>query len=74
MPPETAAPGFALTIALGLAGLGVTAFAAWRHGLPPDPAKGPRMIPWMLIVLVGATMTLVMVVHLVNLLGFKTGR
>jgi hypothetical protein len=71
---EPSFPGFALTIALALAGLGVTAFAAWRHGLPPNPAKGPRMIPWMLILLTGATLTLVMVVHLVNLLGFQTGR
>ncbi len=74
MTPAPAAPGYALTIALGLAGLALTAFAAWRHGLPPNPTKGPRMIPWIFILLLGATLTLVMAVHLVNLFGFKTGR
>jgi hypothetical protein len=73
-PLEPSVPGFALSAALALLGLGVTAFAAWRHGRPPNLAKGPRLIPWMLIVLTGATATLVMVVHLVNLLGFHTGR
>lgn len=71
---EPSSPGFVLTIALALFGLGVSAFAAWRHGLPPNPAKGPRMIPWILILLIGATLTLVMLVHLVNLLGIRTGR
>ena len=47
-------PGSALTIILLVAGLGVLALAAWRHGRPPEPEKGPRMIPWMLIVLVAA--------------------
>ncbi len=32
------------------------------------------MIPWMLILLLGATLTLIMAVHLVNLLGIETGR
>ena len=67
-------PGFALTLALLGAGLGVLALAAWRHGRPPEPAKGPRMIPWIMILLVAATWSLVMLVHLANLLGFHTGR
>jgi hypothetical protein len=32
------------------------------------------MIPWMIVLLVGATVTLVMLVHLVNLFGVTTGR
>ncbi len=74
MPLEPGAPGMPLTLALALAGLAVVALAAWRHGLPPDPVKGPRMIPWILILLTAATFTLVMVVHAVNLLGLHTGR
>jgi hypothetical protein len=74
MPLEPGAPGLSLTLALAVAGLAVTAFAAWRHGRPPNPAKGPRMIPWILVLLTGATWTLVMVVHAVNLLGIQTGR
>jgi hypothetical protein len=71
---QSGAPGFALTIALAALGLAVVALAAWRHGRPPEPLKGPRMIPWMLILLAGATWTLVMAVHLVNLMGLETGR
>ena len=70
----TNGPGYALTLALLAAGLGVGALAYWRHDRPPDPAKGPRMIPWMLIVLTAAAWTLVMLVHLVNLAGLQTGR
>jgi len=64
---------FWTTVALALLGLAVAAFAGWRHGLPAQPEKGPRMIPWMIILLVAATWTLVMVVHVVNLLGIETG-
>ncbi|MGD2133300.1 MAG: hypothetical protein PVI23_10940 [Maricaulaceae bacterium] len=67
-------PGIGLTVALIALGLGVLVFAAWRHGRPPDFAKGPRMIPWMMIVLVAATWLLVMVVHLANLFGLETGQ
>jgi hypothetical protein len=72
--PAPAAPGLALTVGLALVGLAVVALSAWRHGRPPEPAKGPRMIPWMLVLLAAATWTLVMVVHLVNLFGLHTGR
>lgn len=71
---EPGAPAMPLTLALALLGLAITAFAAWRHGRPANPAKGPRMIPWILILLTGATFTLVMVIHAVNLLGIHTGR
>lgn len=75
-PPMTDDPALGLwaTLALAALGVGLGAFAAWRHGLPPRPEKGPRMIPWMWLVLIAATWTLVMLVHAVNLLGFHTGR
>jgi hypothetical protein len=72
--PTPGAPGVALTLALAAVGLAVVALAAWRHGRPPEPARGPRMIPWILILLLAATLTLVMIVHLVNLFGIHTGR
>lgn len=62
------------TLALFLAAAAVTAFAAWRGARPPNLMKGVRMAPWRLIMVLGAAATLIFFVHLVNLLGFQTGR
>lgn len=62
------------TLALVLATAALTAFAAWRGARPPNPMKGVRMAPWRLIMVLGAASTLIFLVHLVNLLGFQTGR
>lgn len=53
--------------------LGGSGFCFWRAMRPRDSLK-PDMIPWMFIsmgLLAGAFMLLV---HIVNLLGFETGR
>jgi hypothetical protein len=63
-----------LTLALTAAFLAVAVFAGWRGARPPDFLKGPRMIPWRFIMVTAAAGLLVLVVHLVNLLGVKTGR
>jgi hypothetical protein len=34
-------------LAAGLAGL--AGFAGWRGAQPPNPMKGPRLIPWRMI-------------------------
>jgi len=34
----------------------------------------PRMVPWMLIFLACVSTGMMIVVHLVNLMGFETGR
>ena len=49
-------------------------FAGWRGARPPNPHKGPRMIPWRLIMVTAAAGLLLMLVHAVNLLGVTTGR
>ena len=41
---------------------------------PPDLQRGPRMIPWRLLMVSASTGVLIFVVHLVNLLGVTTGR
>lgn len=47
----TAAPLFAVALALAaLAG-----FAGWRGARPPNPMKGPRLIPWRPIMVFAAT-------------------
>ena len=60
-------------VLLGLA-LAMTGFSAWRGARPPDLTKGPRMAPWRLLMLLGAGVSLLLLVHLVNLLGVQTGR
>ncbi len=63
-----------LTLGLTAGFLAVAVFAGWRGARPPDFLKGPRLIPWRFIMVTAAAGLLVLVVHLVNLLGVKTGR
>jgi hypothetical protein len=63
-----------LTLAITLALLGLAVFAGWRGSRPPDLIRGVRMIPWRGIMVSASAGVLFMVVHLVNLLGFTTGR
>lgn len=63
-----------VTLALAAAFLALTIFAGWRGARPPDFAKGPRLAPWRFIMLLSAAATLLMIVHLANLFGMKTGR
>lgn len=51
--------------------LGVVAFR--RHFAPHEKLK-PRMVPWMIIALGCISTGFMIVVHLVNLMGFETGR
>ncbi|HTN41329.1 MAG TPA: hypothetical protein VLZ84_09280 [Asticcacaulis sp.] len=34
--------------------------------------KGPRMVPWTLLMLLAFTVTLFLIVHLLNLIGIQT--
>lgn len=65
-----------LTLTLWLFGACVAfaLFAGWRGARPPDPLRGPRLVPWRFLMTLAACAALVLVVHLVNLLGVRTGR
>jgi hypothetical protein len=63
-----------VTLALICALVGVALFCGWRGARPPDLQRGPRMIPWRLLMVSASTGVLIFVVHLVNLLGVTTGR
>lgn len=63
-----------VTLAASLALLILAAFAGWRGSRPSDPMKGPRLVPWRLIMVTASALALVFIVHLVNLLGMTTGR
>ena len=67
--------GLTLTCSLAAAMAALAAFAGWRGARPPNFRRGPRMIPWRLVMLLSAAIGIfVFVVHLVNLLGLSTGR
>jgi hypothetical protein len=63
-----------VTLALICALVGVALFCGWRGARPPDLQRGPRMIPWRLLMVSASTGVMIFVVHLVNLLGVTTGR
>ncbi|WP_300575681.1 hypothetical protein [Phenylobacterium sp.] len=62
-----------LTLAAGAALLALTLFAGWKGAQPPDFRRGPRLIPYRFIMLLGAAGLIVILVHLVNLMGVSTG-
>jgi hypothetical protein len=49
--------------------LALTVFSGWRGARRPDPHKGPRLIPWRLIMLLGAAGVFLLVIHLAGLAG-----
>lgn len=69
-----AAMDLPITLALTAAALAVTALFGWLGARPLDFARGPRLMPWRFLMTMTAAATLVLVVHLVNLLGIRTGR
>ena len=65
---------FPVTLAILAGAVAFGAFCGWRGARPPDFTRGPRMIPWRGLMMLSAVGVLVMLVHLVNLAGVKTGR
>ncbi|HEX5377609.1 MAG TPA: hypothetical protein VFW47_03510 [Phenylobacterium sp.] len=63
-----------ITLALTAIFAALAVFCGWRGARPPDLMRGPRMIPWRMLMVAASTGVLVFVVHLVNLLGVTTGR
>jgi hypothetical protein len=63
-----------VTLALIGALIAIALFCGWRGARPPDLMRGPRMIPWRLLMVSASTGALMFLVHLVNLLGVTTGR
>jgi len=55
-------------ILLALA-LAATVFAGWRGARPPDPRRGPRMIPWRFLMILAAALALLLLIHLSTLFG-----
>jgi hypothetical protein len=60
------------TIALSAALAALAALAGWRGARPPDPKRGPRLMPWRLMMLLCAAGFVFAAGHLVALLKGPT--
>ena len=59
-------PEVVFAVAAGLLALAV--FAGWRGMRPPNPHKGPRLVPWRWIMLLSATVALIAAVEALMML------
>lgn len=60
------------TLALSALFLGFSVFSGWRGSRPADPARGVRMVPWRLLMLLSGAGLFLMLIHLSALLGVNT--
>ena len=63
-----------ITLTVIAAFVALALFCGWRGARPPDPGRGPRLMPWRFLMLLAAAGAILMLVHAVNLLGVTTGR
>lgn len=55
-------------VLLGVALL-VMVFCGWRGARPPDPFKGPRLMPWRFLMVGAAAIAMLLLIHLAKLFG-----
>ena len=65
---------FQTTAIVAAAGALLTAACGWLGARPPNLNRGPRLVPYRLLMMLGVTFVILMLVHLVNLAGVTTGR
>lgn len=60
-----------LTTTLVLLGVALAAmvFCGWRGARPPDPFKGPRLMPWRFLMVGSAAIAMLLLIHLATLFG-----
>lgn len=63
-----------LTLILQILSIAAFIFCAWQTRKEPNPAKGPRLIPWTLLALTLGVWNLMLLAHLVSFVGIETGR
>lgn len=65
-----------LPVTLGLIGLfaALGLLCAWRGAAPPDPHRGPRLVPYRFLMVLCGAVVLYLAAHLLNLMGITTGR
>ena len=70
----TAVLSLPVTLGSALAGVLLAALFGWLGARAPDLRRGPRMLPYRFLMLLAAAWVLLMLVHVANLLGVRTGR
>jgi hypothetical protein len=63
-----------VTLAVMLLTLGVGALCAWRGAAPPNPHRGPRLVPYRFLMVLCGAIVLYLAAHVLSLLGVTTGR
>ena len=63
-----------ITLAAVAVAAGLTVLFGWLGARPPNILKGPRLVPYRFLMLMMGALTMILLVHVVNLAGFKTGR
>lgn len=59
-----------MTLALSAGFAALAAFAGWRGARPPNPMKGPRLIPWRPIMVSAAAAAVLLLVQAERGAGF----
>jgi hypothetical protein len=62
------------TLAIAGTLIAVAVGAGWMGARPPNPHKGPRLVPWRPIMLLAAAGSAPFLVHALNLMGLVTGQ
>ena len=62
------------TITLALMGITLAGvvFCGWRGARPPNLQRGPRMIPYRMLMVLGSALLLMLLAHMANLAGLLT--
>jgi len=58
-----------ITLLLIAAAVGLAALFGWLGARPPNPLKGPRMVPYRLLMILCAAAVLVLATHLAGVVG-----
>jgi len=56
------------SLALAASLLALVVFAGWRGARPPNPHRGPRLMPWRFMMLLAATCLVFVLGHVVRLI------
>ena len=54
--------------------LALTATCGWLGARPPDPLRGPRLMPYRFLMLLGGAATVFLLIHLATLAGLRRER
>ena len=62
-----------VTVAALLLILAIGGLCAWRGAAPPNPHRGPRLVPWRFLMVLCGAIAMYLAAHLLNLMGVATG-